>query len=415
MAIDRRGMYKFPWSKADNPGAWVEVTDDCDLFCPGCYRHRLEGDRPLDEVKRDILTCRSLTNCGRISIAGGEPLLYPHLAEVVEFIARNGMEPVIFTNGEKLDRAMAAALKKAGVHQFFVHVDSGQQRPGWEGKSEAELNELRQRYADMIAELGGVRCGFNMTLTRRTLQDVPAIVEWVTANIDKVQNVSLIALRGLDLSEGKHYAANGRPIDTSHWQSGSADPRELTMTSDEIYDVVLARFPSLRASAYLSGTSRPETTKFLIILPLGSPERICGVVGGKAVEVNEVLHHLRTGRYAAGPADTRVGKKIFALSLVDREVRKALARFAAAAMKNPGRLFEPVYLQCINIQQPNEIIDGEVNLCDGCLNQMVYAGELIPSCKLDEYRLYGGPIYEVGPERQESGPEPGRPEPGAAS
>jgi hypothetical protein len=402
MPIDRRGMYKFPWSKADNPGAWVEVTDNCDLFCPGCYRHRLEGDRPLGEIKRDILTCHSLTNCGRISIAGGEPLLYPHLAEVVEFIAGQGMEPVIFTNGEKLDRATAGALKKAGVHQFFVHVDSGQQRPGWEGRSEAELNELRQRYADLIAELGGVRCGFNMTLTRRTLRDVPVIVEWVTANIDKVQNVSLIALRGLDLSAGKRYAANGRPIDTSLWQSGSADPRELTMTSDEIYNAVRERFPTLRASAYLSGTSRPETTKFLIILPIGSRAQVYGAIGGKAVEVNEILHHLKAGRYAAGPADPRVGKKIFALALIDREVRKAFGRFVGAAVKNPARLFEPVFLQCINIQQPNEIIDGDVNLCDGCLNQMIYGGELIPSCKLDEYRLYGGPIYEVGPERPEA-------------
>ena len=402
MPIDRRGMYKFPWSKADNPGAWVEVTDDCDLFCPGCYRHRLEGDRPLDEVKRDILTCRSLTNCGRISIAGGEPLLYPRLAEVVEFIARHGMEPVIFTNGEKLDRGMAVKLKNAGVHEFFVHIDSGQQRPGWEGKSEAELNVLRQRYADMISELGGVRCGFNMTLTRRTLRDVPVLVEWVTANIDKVQNVSLIALRGLVLTGGKRYAANGKAIDTSLWQSASDDPEELTMTSDEIYDVVKTRFPALCASAYLSGTSRPETTKFLIILPLGSPRQVYGVVGGKAAEVNEVLHHLRTGGYAAGPADSKVGKKIFALSLFDRELRKAFLRFAGAALKDPRRLFEPIFLQCINIQQPNEILDGEVNLCDGCLNQMVYGGELIPSCKLDEYRLYGGPIYEVMPPELQS-------------
>ncbi|NTV80027.1 MAG: radical SAM protein [Candidatus Aminicenantes bacterium] len=400
MALDRRSLYKFPWSKGDNPGAWIEVTDRCDLYCPGCYRHRLEGDRPVEDVKRDILTCQALTNCGRISIAGGEPLLYPHLAQVVEFIARQGMDPVIFTNGERLDRAVAAELKKAGVHQFFVHIDSGQRRPGWEGKTEAELNALRQRYADLISDLGKVRCGMNVTLTRQTFRDVPLIVNWATENIDKVQNVSLIPLRGLDLSGGRRYAANGRTLDLSPWQSASSTPDELTMTSDEIYETVRNARPELRASAYLSGTAFPETTKFLVILPVGSPGRTYGVIGGKSVEVNEILHHLRKGHYAAGPANCRVGKRIFVTGLFDREIRRALLRFTGAVFRNPALLVKPVFVQCINIQQPNEIIAGEVNLCDGCLNQMVYHGELIPSCKLDEYRLYGGPIIEITPEAE---------------
>ena len=398
MNIDRSGIYNFPWSRTDNPGAWVEVTDRCDLFCPGCYRHRLEGDRPVDEVKRDILTLRSLTKCGRIYIAGGEPLLYPQLAEVVAFIAGQGMEPVIFTNGEKLDRVTAATLKRAGLNQFFIHIDSGQRRPGWEGKSESELNLLRQRYADIIADLGGVRCGFNMTLKRATLADLPAVLDWAMENIDKAQNLSLIAMRGMDMSEGKRYVANGKPIDTSRWHSGSSDAHELTMTSDEIYEVITSHFPTFRAAAYLAGTSRPETTKFLIILPFGSQGRNYGVVGAKSVELQTVVRHLRTGNYAAKTRNPRVGKMIFIFSVFDREVRKALGRFVRAAAKAPRRLFEPIYLQSINIQQPNEIIGGETNLCEGCYNQMVYRGRLIPECQLDEYRLYGGPICEMGPE-----------------
>ena len=54
MSIFREKLYKFPWSKMDNPGGWVEVTDECDLFCPGCYRHKLEGHRSLEDVKNDM-------------------------------------------------------------------------------------------------------------------------------------------------------------------------------------------------------------------------------------------------------------------------------------------------------------------------------------------------------------------------
>lgn len=395
MPIDRKKLYKLPWSKADNPGAWVEVTDACDMTCPGCYRHRLEGHRPLDEIEDDILLCRRLTNCGRISIAGGEPLIYPRIVEVVDFIRRNGMQPVIFSNGRSFSPELAERLRRAGLRQIFFHVDSGQDRPGWQGRSESGLNELRQRYADMVFDLGGVQCGFNATLTRRTLPEVPAILEWVRANIAKVQNVSLIALRGLDLSPGKRYMAEGRIIDTSRWQSGAADSREITMTSEEIYEVVERAFPGTRPAAYLGGTARPETHKFLIILYLGSPHGVFGTVGPKTVELNEAWTHLRRGRYMAGFARPRIGKRIFLLAGADREIRRALVRYLRAGLGRPARLFDPLYIQCVNIQQPNEILDGEINLCDGCLNQMAYHGGLIPSCQLDEYRLYGGPIMEA--------------------
>ncbi len=395
MPIDRTRMYKFPWSKADNPGAWVEVTDECDLSCPGCYRHRLEGHRSLEEVKNDILLCQRLTNCGRISIAGGEPLIYPEIVEVVDFIHRNRMQPVIFSNGKNLSRELGAELRKAGLHQIFFHVDSGQDRPGWKGTSESGLNDLRQFYADMIWDLGGVQCGFNVTVTRKTLPEVPSILEWVRRNIPKVQNVSLIALRGLDLSEGKRYMAGGKFIDTSLWQSASSDGREISMTSEEIYEIVERSFAETRPSAYLSGTARPETHKFLIVLYLGSPRKIYGTIGAKLVELNEAWTHFRKGRYMAGFPRPRIGKKIFLLAGLDREVRKALFSYLGTALRSPARLFDPVYIQCINIQQPNEILDGEVNLCDGCLNQMAYHGNLIPSCQLDEFRLYGGPIMEM--------------------
>jgi len=104
---------------------------------------------------------------------------------------------------------------------------------------------------------------------------------------------------------------------------------------------------------------------------------------------------LSHGRYSAGRENPKVGKKIFFLSILDKEIRKAFGRYLREILRNPIRLFDKIYVQCINIQQPNEMLDGEINLCDGCLNQMIHQGELIPSCKLDEYRLFGGPIVEI--------------------
>jgi hypothetical protein len=395
MTLDRKKLYKFPWSKTDNPGAWIEVTDRCDLSCPGCFRHRIEGDRPIEELKEDILLCKKITNCDRIAIAGGEPLLYPHLIEVVDFIAKNDMKPMILTNGESLTLDMAKELKKAGLFQYYFHVDSGQKRPGWEGKNEIELNALRERFAQIAWDSGRVQCGYNITVFRSTLKYINSIIEWGRKNIDKVQHISLITFRGLHNDGKKKYFANGKQIDLSRLKIGQKKLSEINIGTEEIYDIISEDYPMMKPSAYLAGSAKPETYKFLIIINLGSKKKIYGVLGRKTVELNEISHHLRRSRYQAGFENPKIGKKIYLLSLFDKEVRKSLGRFLLHALIRPAALFDSVYLQCVNIQQPNEFIDGEKNLCDGCVNMMIYNGDLIHSCQLDEYRFFGGPIQEI--------------------
>jgi organic radical activating enzyme len=395
MSIKREQLFKFPWSKTDNPGAWVEVTDECDMYCPGCYRHRLEGHRPLEEVKRDILFCQEKTNCERIAIAGGEPLIYPHIVEVVDFIARRKMKPMILTNGEKFSWELACELKKAGLTQVYFHVDSGQERPDWEGKDEEELNTLRQRFADLVFELGNVQCGFNITVFRSTLKYIPHIVEWARANIHKVQFLSLIAFRGMLISKGIRYIAEGKEIDPTGLKTLVRNPEEITLSTDEMFETLEESFPDTRPCAYLGGTSVPTTYKFLILMPVGSKKKIYGAVGARTMELAQFSYHLIKGKYNASLKKPKIGKKLFFLSIFDVEVRKAFAHFLKTCVKNPVRILDKIYLQCINLQQPNESIGEEKNLCDGCVNLMAYKGKLINSCALDEYRMFGGPVEPV--------------------
>lgn len=401
MSLQRENLYKYPWSRTDNPGAWVEVTDECDMDCPGCYRHRLEGHKPLEDIKREILFSQNMTNCDRIAIAGGEPLIYPHISEVVDFIARQNMKPMILTNGMKFDRASARELKKAGLVQIYFHVDSGQKRPGWEGKNEKEMNELRQHYADLVFELGGLQCGFNITVFRSTLKYIPDVVDWSRTNIHKVQFLSLICFRGMLNAGDIQYMANGRLCDLSQLQTLLEDPEEITLSTDEMYGLLEEQFPNLRASAYLSGTAVPATYKFLILLPIGSPKKIYGVIGARTAELSQSFYHLIKGRYNASLKSPKIGKKVFLLSFLDREVGRAFGLFVRTCMKNPARLFDRIYVQCINLQQPNENINGEKNLCDGCMNLMAYHGKMINSCALDEYRMFGGPIQQITTQKKE--------------
>lgn len=395
MGIQREKLYRFPWSKTDNPGGWVEVTDECDMSCRGCYRHKLQGHRPLEEVKDDIKACKKFTNCDSMAIAGGEPLLYPHIIEVVDFISRHKMKPVLLTNGEKLTLEFARELKKAGLAKIHFHVDSGQERPNWTGKTEIEMNKLRQHYADLVWELGGIQCGYNVTIYRSSLKHIPDIVEWCRSNMHKVQHISLIAFRAIPLADTIEYRVNNRKVDLSSLQNSSADLDEINISTDEMFEKLKNHFSALSACAYLSGTTAPKTFKYLIILHVGSKAKIYGFMGAKTVELVQVFYHLFKGRYCAFLRNPKAGKKVFLLSLFDGGVRRAFSNFLRASLRNPLRIFDRIYVQTIHLQQPSEIFEGKQNLCDGCANMMVYKGKLINSCGLDEYRMFGAPIIPV--------------------
>ena len=390
--IDRKELYRFPWSKTDNPGGWIEVTDVCDLQCPGCYRSQIEGHRALESVRKDIEDTVRLTNCDYVTIAGGEPLGYPSILEVVRFIRTLNVKPIIISNGLLLTPELALQLKGAGLAKIHLHIDSAQKREGWTGKTETELNELRQYYADMLWNLKGIQCGFHVTIFRSNLDDITPIVSWCLRNLHKVQHISFIAYRAIVKDSRFNFIAEGKLIDQEEYLKNSPGHHEVSITSDEMYSSLLQSYPDLHASAYLNGSSKYEINKFINIAAIGTKDKWHGVLGAKTVELSQVFYHFFNRRYFAFLDSASVGKKVFIASLFDREVRKSLKRFFETCLQNPFHLFKKIYVQSIHFQQPNEVDDGMINFCDDCPNMMAYRGKLINSCRLDEYRIFGGPI-----------------------
>ncbi len=116
-ALDKRNLYRLPWSMNDNPIAWLEVTDICNITCEGCYRQHMTGHKTLDQLKEEVDLFIRWRNPDNFSIAGGEPLIHPHIIELVAYIASRGVKPVILTNARALNPQILKELK----------------RPGWQG------------------------------------------------------------------------------------------------------------------------------------------------------------------------------------------------------------------------------------------------------------------------------------------
>lgn len=391
MPLEKRELYRFPWSKNDNPIAWLEVTDICDLHCEGCYRQRLTGHKTLDEIKEEILFFKRWRNPDNVSIAGGEPLVHPQIVDVVAFIAENGMKPIILTNAAKLTPQLLRELKSAGLTGFTLHIDSHQNRPGWEGKNEREHNELREQVADMIAREGKLLTIFNSTVYPSTYREVPDVVRWAQANIDKVHGVVFITYRTLDTDSQVGFDTQGQEVDASQLSYTTQRFDEEFVTGPEVYRIIKDHFPAFEPAGYLGGTVRHDSFKWLAGAVIGSRHRMYGSIGKKTMELAQAGHHLFCGTYLAYLARMKAAPFVFLMAPWDRNVRQAAKNRLLDILRHPLRLFAPVRFQSIGIiQAPDIQPSGVADMCDSCPDMTVWNGTLINSCRMDEYRLYGG-------------------------
>ena len=403
--VDHRDLYRLPWSLPDNAIAWLEPTAKCNLACLGCYRENdPRGHKTLDQIASDLDVFQRYRNVDGISIAGGDPLVHPQTVEIVKMVVQRGLKPIINTNGLALTEDLLAELVSAGVGAFTFHIDSKQNRPGWKTSDEVELCKLRQHYAEMVARVGqgNVSCSFNATVYEDTLEHVPDVIAWAREHMDIVSTVVFIAFRAGAVGGDFDYQVRGRPVDFSVMPYATEDLAKHELQSTDIVAKIRERYPDFMPSAYLNGTERPDTLKWLLTGYLGAGGRVYGYVGPRSMELVQTVHHLRTGRYLAytTPKTLAMGRPMLLLAAVDKALRPVAGRYLRAMALWPWRLREKLRFQSVMIIQPADIYpDGHQNMCDGCPDITVYNGQLVWSCRLEEPEKFGDFVQMIPRER----------------
>ena len=128
----------------------IALTYRCQCGCVHCSASELSGEKPelaTQEVKNIIAAAREL-GVPKIGFTGGEPLLRADLPELVACAAGHGLSVSIDTNGILLSEGTAAALKKAGISNINVSLDSAD--PG-------RHDRLRKQEGCFDAALAGVK------------------------------------------------------------------------------------------------------------------------------------------------------------------------------------------------------------------------------------------------------------------
>lgn len=187
-------------------GATHGVMEHCDLACTSCYLgEEANATEPLarDDVYEQLDALREfLGPQGKAQITSGEVTLLPRevLGGYVRYARQIGLDPMVMTHGRRLleePEYLRQLVERDGLEKISIHVDSTQRgREEWSRFcTEADLNPLRDRYADLIRtvrrETGcQLHAAHTVTVHGRNLDQVPAVIRWLLANLDAFRMVS---------------------------------------------------------------------------------------------------------------------------------------------------------------------------------------------------------------------------------
>ena len=104
------------------PFLFLALTNDCNLRCLGCWIENSGGRErlSLDEVHR-IIASGKLRKSYFYTLLGGEPMIYPHLWDVIERHPECYFQ--IITNGMFFDEANVERIRRDGNVTPLVSVD----------------------------------------------------------------------------------------------------------------------------------------------------------------------------------------------------------------------------------------------------------------------------------------------------
>ena len=106
---------------------YIEPTTRCNLHCRTCMRNvwdASDGDMSMDTFHLLMDSLEDLYAIDRIVFTGfGEPLVHPHILEMIEAVRNRGVAVSLGSNGLLMDEQMSRALVSLGVDRLVISLD----------------------------------------------------------------------------------------------------------------------------------------------------------------------------------------------------------------------------------------------------------------------------------------------------
>ena len=171
----------------------IETASTCNMNCPMCFRGRLninQGTMDFDLYKKIIDECAAHHIYSVKLSWRGEPLLNPHLPEMVAYAKYQGIREVaLLTNGTLLNKEKATALTEAGLDWVTISFDGlGEtyEKIRYPAKYEEGVERIRQ-LREIRNKLGKKKPLIKIQTIQSAIEDDPSAYHNVFAPIaDKV-------------------------------------------------------------------------------------------------------------------------------------------------------------------------------------------------------------------------------------
>jgi len=143
---------KFPHQPV---AAHLIPTRRCNLSCTYC--NEFDASSPPVPIRDLIHRIDRLAALGTgiVTLSGGEPLLHPHLADIVSAIRTRGMIATIITNGYLLTPEQIARLNRAGLDHLQISIDN---------VTPDEVSKKSLKVLDRVLQSLGQRAEFDVTI-----------------------------------------------------------------------------------------------------------------------------------------------------------------------------------------------------------------------------------------------------------
>lgn len=159
------------------------ITRKCNSRCSYCPIWKLNsaklGQPTLHEAKEVLKQIADL-GVQKVTISGGEPLLWHDLPDLVEYGAKTlGLAINVLTNGIMLNNDRIEELIEAGIAVIGLSLDSVRPDVYFElrGISLTKIEEAR-RGLERVAQEGRVTVGLTAVVTMKNLQDLLEVAEY---------------------------------------------------------------------------------------------------------------------------------------------------------------------------------------------------------------------------------------------
>ena len=190
-------------SRTRKPIVVWNITRTCNLRCVHCYADSHAEKYPGEltwEQCCDVIDDLAAYGASALLLSGGEPLLHPHLPDILRRATARGLKVTISTNGTRITPELARLFKDVGVAYVGISLDGiGEVHDKFRGVPGAFDGAIR---GFRLCEEVGQKTGLRLTLTRNNVQCMEQILDFIEAqDIKRVCFYHLVPTgRGVDVA-----------------------------------------------------------------------------------------------------------------------------------------------------------------------------------------------------------------------